>query len=369
MTTTSTTKKTTTMMMTTTRRKTKTRTTISTSTRHRGQRGVALILVLWTFAAVAVLAAEFARAMHDEAASTRNYKESTRARMVAIAGLNEVILAIQADRENSDRSLDEYEDAEDVDPVRSLSQGDGQWVQASFRGSIYEVRVLDEAGKLGLNAIDGTKLRLIFENLEIPDSDAETIADSILDWSDPDDLHQPNGAESEYYEGLDRPYRAKNAPFDSVEELLLVRGVTRDVFYGHDGVPGLRDLFSVFNKKAGVNPGSATPEVIQAITGLDRDVADEFSTSRRGSGGAAALDELASVLGAAGMGGRKAVPQQVTIEARVRDATGRAVLAHLGAVLNLSSSGDGLRLYRWYDSILDDSDQSGGTPDAADAAS
>ena len=343
-------------------------TTISLSANRRRQRGVALILVLWTFAAVAVLAAEFARAMHDEAASTRNFKESTRARMVAIAGINEVILALRADRRQALSRLETVEDEEDTDPVRSLSHGDGQWVEAAFGGHRYEVRVVDEAGKLGLNQIDGVLLRAIFANLDIPEGDAETIADSIIDWRDPDDLHQPSGAESEYYEGLDRPYRAKNAGFDSVEELLLVRGVTREIFYGTDGVPGLRELFSVFNQTKTVNLKSVTPAVMQALGGLDADAATEFGAARRRSGGDAALEQLRAALTASGASTRNTVPQQMTVEARVRDASGQAVLAHIGAVLNLSSGGDGLRLYRWYDSIFDDSDESGGVS-AVDAAS
>ena len=305
--------------------------------------------------------------MHDEAASTRNYKESTRARMVAIAGVNEVLLALQASRRAADDQIDPAAGEEDLDPIRSLSQGDGQWVTASFRGHPYEVKVTDEAGKLSLNQIDGNLLRTVFDNLDLDPDTAETIADSILDWSDSDDLHQPNGAESEYYEGLDRPYRAKNAAFDSVEELLLVRGVDRDVFYGIDGRPGLADLFSVFNQSKSVNLRSVTPAVMQALGGLDPDVAADYGKSRRGANGEATIQELRGSLGASGLNTRNMVPQQMTIEARVRDLSGKVVLAHIGAVVNLSSNGDGLRLYRWYDSIFDDSDALGG-PSAVDAS-
>src|SRR6185369_3773354 len=199
--------KTTTTRMTTTRttrtRKRTTKTT-SNSTRAAGrrQRGVALILVLWTLAALAVLAAEFARAMHDEAASTRNFKESTHGRLVALAGINEVILALKARREAPEDQIESQNDIDNPDQVRSLPQGDGQWVKATFRGNAYEVRVLDEAGRIPLNSskTDATLLRLIFDHLEIDESEAEIIADSIVDWRDEDDLHQPNGAESEYYE-------------------------------------------------------------------------------------------------------------------------------------------------------------------------
>lgn len=338
---------------------TKRRKKISVDGKRRRQRGVALILVMWTFAAVAVLAAEFARAMHDEAASTRNFKESTRARMVAIAGINEVILALQIHRGENDSNVDPFEDDENPDPIRSLSQGDGQWVSATFRGNPYEVRVTDESGKIGINQVDGALLRTMFDNLGYSSDEAETISDSIVDWRDEDDFHGPSGAESEYYEGLDRPYQAKNSAFDSIEELLLVRGVTEDLFYGIDGTPGLVDLFSVFNQTKTVNLKSMTPAVMQALGGLDPDVAESYGTSRRGSGGGAAIDELRGALSGAGINPRDMTPQQMTVEARVRDVSGRAVLAHIGAVLNLSSNGDGLRLFRWYDSIFDDSDQPG----------
>jgi general secretion pathway protein K len=222
--------------MTRTRTK-KTRT--KTKTTDRRQRGVALLVVVWTFAVLAVIAAEFARAMHDEAMSTRNFKESALARNTAIAGINEAILALRARRQNEGQ-LEEMETEDDLDPIRSLSQGDGSWVEATWRGKPYEVRVIDEAGKLSLNRLDSAALLEIFLNLEIPEDEAKVIADSIVDWRDSDDLHQPEGAETEYYEDLPRPYRAKNAGFDSVDELLLVRGVTLEIYHGNEDYPGLR---------------------------------------------------------------------------------------------------------------------------------
>jgi DNA uptake protein ComE-like DNA-binding protein len=60
------------------------------------------------------------------------------------------------------------------------------------------------------------------------------IANSILDWIDPDDEPRTNGAESDYYESLSPPYQAKNGPLDSLEELLLVKGVTPQLLLGND---------------------------------------------------------------------------------------------------------------------------------------
>jgi hypothetical protein len=62
----------------------------------------------------------------------------------------------------------------------------------------------------------------------------EDVADSILDWLDPDDTPREFGAEVDYYSGLSPPYGPKNGPVDTVEELLLVRGVTPQLLFGAD---------------------------------------------------------------------------------------------------------------------------------------
>ncbi|HUY32908.1 MAG TPA: hypothetical protein VMV69_09015 [Pirellulales bacterium] len=60
------------------------------------------------------------------------------------------------------------------------------------------------------------------------------IADAILDWLDADDDQRPYGAERSYYVGQSPAYAPKNGPFASVEELLLVRGVTPQLLFGAD---------------------------------------------------------------------------------------------------------------------------------------
>src|SRR5262249_10422864 len=62
----------------------------------------------------------------------------------------------------------------------------------------------------------------------------EDIANSILDWLDPDDSPRTSGAENDYYQSLSQPYSCKNGPLDSLEELLLVKGVTPQLLFGND---------------------------------------------------------------------------------------------------------------------------------------
>lgn len=62
----------------------------------------------------------------------------------------------------------------------------------------------------------------------------DELADAILDFIDDDETPRTNGCESEYYESLQAPYSSKNSPLESLDELLLVRGVTAEMLYGED---------------------------------------------------------------------------------------------------------------------------------------
>jgi hypothetical protein len=62
----------------------------------------------------------------------------------------------------------------------------------------------------------------------------EEIADAILDWLDADDDTRDYGTESAYYGSESPPYAAKNGPMDSLEEMLLIRGVTPQLLFGLD---------------------------------------------------------------------------------------------------------------------------------------
>src|SRR5262249_22680791 len=62
----------------------------------------------------------------------------------------------------------------------------------------------------------------------------DEIANSILNWLDPSGTIRSPGADASYYSGLNPPYRPRNGPLDSLEELLLVKGVTPELLFGND---------------------------------------------------------------------------------------------------------------------------------------
>jgi len=86
----------------------------------------------------------------------------------------------------------------------------------------------------------------------------EQIADAILDWIDPDDDPREFGAEVDEYSSLDPPYAPKNGPLETVEELLLVRGVTPWLLFGPDA-----------NRNGRIDPDEPNPETIDGIDNSD----------------------------------------------------------------------------------------------------
>lgn len=107
--------------------------------------------------------------------------------------------------------------------------------QGYFAGMRYGLE--NESGRLNLNSLlladqqeeNGGRTLL----MGVPGM-TEDVADAIMDWLDPDDEPREFGCELEYYVGQSPPYSPKNGLFDTVDELLLVRGVTPQILYGLD---------------------------------------------------------------------------------------------------------------------------------------
>jgi len=124
-----------------------------------------------------------------------------------------------------------------------------------------------------------------------PEGEArDVVVDSILDWRDTNDFYRANGAENDYYLSLKEPYYCKNGNLDSIEELLLVKGVTLDLYHGKKGAPereegsadrvGLKDIFSIYSPGERVDINSATPLVMNMVLGIPREVSQQMVKAR-----------------------------------------------------------------------------------------
>lgn len=327
----------------------------------RNTRGIVLILVLWVMMVLSVLAGELARSMRIEGLTTDVYQQDVATYYLATAGLHRALYTILRAQQQGRSALNTggmfgqpqfggfsggqsagapgQEEEEEV-----WVRGDGRWKKEEFGEGGYWVRVIDEGGKINLNAVDEGYLRQTFTNLKFDMEFSELIVDTIQDWRDSDSLVRLHGAENDYYLSLPIPYPAKDGFFHTPEELLLVRGVTPALFYGREG-PALRDLFTVYGGGNGVNLVTASPLVLQAALGMDPQMIAELVQRRAQASGA----NLAGLFPAGGGATNFGLPQVVTIESigyrNDGDVTRRvaAVVQRLGV--------NNFRFLRWQDRV------------------
>ena len=181
-----------------------------------------------------MLAMSVAQATRIEIALTQHALGRLKAKYYAWAGLMFSMQQIRLD------SSDASSSQEDTLSFCGIRKGQKESLEELFHerpigDGYFSCELEDEERRLNVNALTLENVNVfiaLFEALEIDQNTAQTIAFSIADWEDPD--HVPNdpsyGAEDEYYSGLDQPFKCKNAPLDSLEELFLVRGMTPEIF-------------------------------------------------------------------------------------------------------------------------------------------
>jgi general secretion pathway protein K len=220
------------------------------------QRGIALVIVLWTIALLSVMAAGFAMSMRTQTRLTHNQVASAQAKAVAEAGVQRAILEfLKPDQEQ-------------------LWKADGSYQRWDLAGAAAYVSVLDESGKVDLNTAQDELLRGLLRVVGVEDEALDTVVDSIQDWKDPDDLQRANGAEQVQYEGAGLRYGPKNAPFESVEELQQVLHVTPALYRR------LYPFVTVHSQQPGINPLVAPREVLLAVPGWDAAQVDSYLSLR-----------------------------------------------------------------------------------------
>jgi general secretion pathway protein K len=229
----------------------------------KSERGIALFLVLWVMALLTVIAGEFCYAMRTEVNITRNFKEETQTYYIAVSGLFWAIgeLVVNEFVTRQVKAPAGGEEPEDIrwrinTDIPAIPFGDGQ----------FKVEKENESGKVNLNRAGAPLLKMMLNNFEIDDTDKNIIVDSIMDWRDKGNFHRVNGAKDDYYLSLPQPYKCKNGDFTSIEELLLVRGVTPEIFYG-----GLKDMVAVYQDKETTGLEGFSQVYLNTLTESERD--------------------------------------------------------------------------------------------------
>ena len=230
------------------------------------QRGIALVLTLLTISFLVAVTVQLMMTVDRQVAAATAQRERVRLDGMVLAGLNLARAALAADLKEN-----EYESPHDA-----WAQFSEEKLKAVSEDVALTITVTDLGGRLQIHALgDATKegyrqvwLRFLLSGrFAIRDQDqAEALLDAIGDWIDQDDDERPQGAEEGYYRGLNPPYACRNGAVTTIEELLLVKGMTPELLYGDATHEGLAGYISAVGNDGMIHLNTAPAPILQALS-------------------------------------------------------------------------------------------------------
>lgn len=176
------------------------------------RRGIALVSVLWIVTLLSLMAANFSRTTRTDVNLARNQIENAQAEALADAGVFRAIIGLSA-----------------LAPELAW-RADGSVYAWSFGEGEIRISVWDEGGKIDLNTTDEAILQNLFVAVGVDSQEASALVDAIVDYRDDNDLRRVNGAEDDDYRRAGLAHGAKDAPFEVLDELRQVLGMTPELY-------------------------------------------------------------------------------------------------------------------------------------------
>jgi general secretion pathway protein K len=280
--------------------------------RRNSQGGIAIVIVLVCIFALSALTAIFCAYMRVEVRLAANSNNEADMQWLGRSGVEmaRYVLGQQMMIPNEPYdSLNQKWAGGDCETNDLLS--DVSLTDVPLGNGKFTVKIVDTERKFNINLALGNDALLQQAMILIGVDAAEipTIIASIQDWIDRDDTVHVNGAESEFYQGLNPPYFAKNGPIDDLTELLFVKGVTPEIYWGPNSTnhptqvfqnnspprsgllpngpmatAGLVDIFTAISSGR-INLNTASATTLQMIPGIDANMAQAIIRMRSGPDG------------------------------------------------------------------------------------
>jgi general secretion pathway protein K len=241
--------------------------------------GIALLLTVSVTTILVASALEYNRRARLTLVSTAGMRDSMTALQMASSGIHVAMAMLIKDKNESttDTILEDWADSAKIDAILA---------ETPFDEGKLSVRITDELGKIQINALVQFPDSRNFNNIQLnlwerflsqigdqeqmlEDSAPLAIINSIKDWLDSGDDDATtglSGAETDYYQGLDPPYSSRNGPIRDVNELLLIKGVTPELFYGSPEKPGMSSYLSVHGLASAAGTSYTYPGRINLTT-------------------------------------------------------------------------------------------------------
>lgn len=256
------------------------------------RQGSALIVALWALLVLSLLIGGFAFDMTVEAGVTAYFRKRLKAQALAQAGVAHAQSTIVRSLSVKDDAPEEDEEEDAWIRALNLSRGVAVSGMAIELGDgRCTVDIIPEQGRRNVHMLGDEDWEEILDQANIPQDRWGALIDCFNDWVDEGDEHRLLGAESDdsFYE--DRGYECKNAPLDTIDELLLVKGFSHAVVFGgvseeDDGEPlaGIARWLTTWGDGK-VNLNTASREVLLTVSGLNEQNVEALLEGRKGTDG------------------------------------------------------------------------------------
>jgi len=268
-------------------------------------RGIALLITISVTTILVAAALEFNRRARFLVLSTASVRDRLTMSYMASSGVHIAMALLIKDQaeSNFDSLQEDWANPEKIDEILQ---------EIPFDNGKLSVVITDELSKIQINSLvkfpDSRQFNesqvMIWERiLNVigseddlqTDSNPTAIVNSVKDWLDSGDEEATtglSGAESSYYEEQDPPYASRNGPIADLSELLLIKGITPQLYYGTKDAPGLANYMTVqglafgagttFSWPGRININTADIPVLAALLGTEnKDLAQAFYDFRQ----------------------------------------------------------------------------------------
>lgn len=222
----------------------------------RREQGLALVLVLWLTTLLSVMAAAFALDARRETNLLRVARNGAQGAALCEGAIHYAMGRLAV-----------------ANPLLQW-RADGAVYEIAYGGRRVRLRLLDEAAKVDINAAQDGMLQGLFAAVGMGPEEAARMANVILDWRDADELRRFQGAEAEDYRLAGRNFGPRNKPFQAVEELQTVLGMTPDLYRR------IEPWVTVYSRRPGIDPRVAPAELLRRLPGLDAYAVEAYLQAR-----------------------------------------------------------------------------------------
>ena len=255
------------------------------------RRGSALIIALWAIVLLSMLVSSLAYQMHLEARLASHYRKRMKARQLALGGMQYAQFMLYKSNGSSQDDEEEYGE-QFYFYLQNIQNSVGvSGFQQEMGEGTFTIDILPEQGRRNINTLTEEDWQEMLEQAGLERDRWAEFIDPFLDWIDKDNNNRRKGAEENdrFYQDLD--YEVKNAPIDTIDELLLIKNWTRTMLYGGPGleegdppITGIARWVTTWGDGK-VNVNTASADVLQTMPELDEFDIEQILERRYGSDG------------------------------------------------------------------------------------